>query len=175
MYSHISRIMFDSRINMRLFIFPRWLETKSQTHEEPGHFNNTRCIQSSFLVTEQRGRQSSLFITSKYCIESIATGWGWKYAFFSTISSYVHCHSFIFIVYCIGHVTDWRGQELITMSGRFDQELFRQLCVKYRPQSAHLVPPILLHLAKNHIIDKYDLSSLNTIISAAAPHTDTYH
>ena len=63
----------------------------------------------------------------------------------------------------------WRGQELITMSQRFDLELFCQLVQKYKPQRAHLVPPILLALAKHPIVDQYDLSSLTMIVSAAAP------
>jgi len=63
----------------------------------------------------------------------------------------------------------WRGQELITLSQRFDLELFCQLCEKYKPQRAHLVPPILLALAKHPIVDRYDLTSLKMIISAAAP------
>jgi len=55
------------------------------------------------------------------------------------------------------------------MSGRFDLELFCQLVEKHKPQRARLVPPIIIHLAKNPIIEKYDLSSLNMIVSAAAP------
>ena len=55
------------------------------------------------------------------------------------------------------------------MSGRFDLELFCQLVEKHQPQRAHLVPPILIGLAKHPIIDNYDLSSLSVIVSAAAP------
>jgi len=39
----------------------------------------------------------------------------------------------------------------------------------HRPQRAHLVPPIILGLAKHPIVDNYDLSSVNMIVSAAAP------
>jgi len=65
--------------------------------------------------------------------------------------------------------TAWQGQEIITMSGRFDLELFCQLVEKYQPQRAHLVPPILIGLAKHPVVDNYDLSSMLTIVSAAAP------
>lgn len=40
---------------------------------------------------------------------------------------------------------------------------------KYRISYAHLVPPILLGLAKHPVVSKFDLSSLHTIISGAAP------
>jgi len=63
----------------------------------------------------------------------------------------------------------WQGQEIITMSGRFDLELFCKLVQKYQPHRAHLVPPILVGLAKHPIVDNYDLSSLSMIVSAAAP------
>jgi len=62
----------------------------------------------------------------------------------------------------------WQGQEIITMA-RFDLELLCQSIEKHRPQRAHLVPPIIIQLAKNPIVDKYDLSSLSMIVSAAAP------
>ena len=63
----------------------------------------------------------------------------------------------------------WKGQTVITKSGRFNLEQFCQLVQEYRPERAHLVPPILLGLAKHPVVDKYDMSSLQCIISAAAP------
>jgi len=70
----------------------------------------------------------------------------------------------------------WKGQTVITKSGRFDLETFCRLVEEHRPQRAHLVPPILLGLAKHPVVDQYDLSSLNMIISAAAPLSkDTEH
>lgn len=62
----------------------------------------------------------------------------------------------------------WQGQEVITMS-RFDLEKFCEAVEKHRPNRAHLVPPIIIQLAKNPIVDNYDLSSLSMIVSAAAP------
>ncbi len=52
---------------------------------------------------------------------------------------------------------------------RFDLEKFCEAVEKHRPQRAHLVPPIIIQLAKNPIVDNYDLSSLDMIVSAAAP------
>lgn len=63
----------------------------------------------------------------------------------------------------------WRGHELITSSGRFDLEEFCSIVQEHKPHRTHLVPPICLGVAKHPVIDQYDLSSLKTIISAAAP------
>jgi len=78
---------------------------------------------------------------------------------------FFHIYAFtVSLMYC-----GWKGHTLITMSDRFDLEEFCKLVEQHRPQRAHLVPPILLGLAKHPAVDKYDLSSLQTIISAAAP------
>jgi len=63
----------------------------------------------------------------------------------------------------------WKGHPVVTMSGRFDLERFLELVEEHQPHRAHLVPPILVGLAKHPMVDNYDLSSLKCIISAAAP------
>jgi len=63
----------------------------------------------------------------------------------------------------------WKGQTIITNLGRFDLAHFCELVQEYKPERAHLVPPILLGLAKHPIVNNYDLSSMRMIISAAAP------
>jgi 4-coumarate--CoA ligase len=63
----------------------------------------------------------------------------------------------------------WKGNTVITNSGRFDLEQFCQLVEEHKPERAHLVPPILHGLAKHPIVEKYDMSSLRMIVSAAAP------
>ncbi len=60
------------------------------------------------------------------------------------------------------------GATVVTMP-RFDLEQFLQLIEKYKLTYMHLVPPIVLALAKHPLVDKYDLSSVRTIISGAAP------
>jgi len=62
----------------------------------------------------------------------------------------------------------WKGATLVTMP-RFDLEEFLRLLQDYRITRAFLVPPIVLALAKHPLVDKYDLSSLNTVLSGAAP------
>jgi len=61
-----------------------------------------------------------------------------------------------------------KGATLVTMP-RFDLEEFLRLIQDHRVTQAFLVPPIILALAKHPLVDKYDLSSLNTVLSGAAP------
>ncbi len=60
------------------------------------------------------------------------------------------------------------GVTTVVMS-RFDMEKFLQLVQQHKISWAHLVPPIVLGLAKHPIVAKYDISSLRSIVSAAAP------
>jgi acyl-CoA synthetase (AMP-forming)/AMP-acid ligase II len=60
------------------------------------------------------------------------------------------------------------GATIVTMP-RFDLEEFLGLLQEHRITRAHLVPPIVLALAKHPVVDKYDLSSLGHILSGAAP------
>lgn len=55
------------------------------------------------------------------------------------------------------------------MSDRFDLPHFCKLVEDHKPERAHLVPPIILGLAKHPIVDNYNMSSMNMIVSAAAP------
>ncbi len=60
------------------------------------------------------------------------------------------------------------GATIVTMP-RFDLEQMLKLIQDYRITFAHLVPPIVLALSKQPVVDEYDLSSLRTIFCAAAP------
>ncbi len=62
----------------------------------------------------------------------------------------------------------YTGATIVTMP-RFDLEQFLETIAKYGVTLAHLVPPIVLALSKNPIVNDYDLSKLNTIFSGAAP------
>jgi acyl-CoA synthetase (AMP-forming)/AMP-acid ligase II len=61
-----------------------------------------------------------------------------------------------------------QGATVVTMP-RFDMAQFLQLIAQYHITFAHLVPPIVLGLAKHPLVDQYDLSSLRAIVSGAAP------
>jgi len=61
-----------------------------------------------------------------------------------------------------------RGATIVTMP-RFDLEPFLQILQDHGVTRAHLVPPIVLALAKHPLVDNYDLSSLRLVLSGAAP------
>lgn len=52
---------------------------------------------------------------------------------------------------------------------RFELVHLLETLQKYQVTLAHLVPPILIALAKHPIVDGYDLSKLREIFSGAAP------
>ncbi|MFN2489208.1 MAG: 4-coumarate--CoA ligase family protein [Actinomycetota bacterium] len=60
------------------------------------------------------------------------------------------------------------GATIVTVP-RFELETFLQIMQDHGVTRAHLVPPIVLALAKHPIVDQYDLSRLNVILSGAAP------
>jgi 4-coumarate--CoA ligase len=63
----------------------------------------------------------------------------------------------------------WQGLQLVTMSKKFDLKKFCHIIQDYEPDRCHVVPPILLRLANDPIVDQYNLSSIRTFVSAAAP------
>jgi acyl-CoA synthetase (AMP-forming)/AMP-acid ligase II len=60
------------------------------------------------------------------------------------------------------------GATVVTMP-RFDLEGYLKLVEEHRATKAHLVPPIVLALAKSTLVERYDLSSLQLVNSGAAP------
>ncbi|HEX8719708.1 MAG TPA: 4-coumarate--CoA ligase family protein [Pyrinomonadaceae bacterium] len=60
------------------------------------------------------------------------------------------------------------GATVVTLP-RFDFEQLLKTMQDYRVTFAHLVPPVVLALSKSPLVDSYDLSSLHTIFSGAAP------
>jgi acyl-CoA synthetase (AMP-forming)/AMP-acid ligase II len=61
-----------------------------------------------------------------------------------------------------------QGGKVVTMA-RFDLEQFLQLSQDYKVTRAFVAPPIVLALAKHPIVDNYDLSTLQSVFSGAAP------
>lgn len=61
-----------------------------------------------------------------------------------------------------------RGDGIVSMA-KFDFEMLLGAVEKYRVTHLWVVPPIVLALAKNSMVKKYDLSSLRQIGSGAAP------
>lgn len=60
------------------------------------------------------------------------------------------------------------GAEIVFLP-KFEEHLFLRTIQKYKTNSAFLVPPLLLFLAKSPLVDKYDVSSLVVIGCGAAP------
>jgi acyl-CoA synthetase (AMP-forming)/AMP-acid ligase II len=60
------------------------------------------------------------------------------------------------------------GATIVTMP-RFELESFLRILEDWRVTRAELVPPIVLALAKDAAVERYDLSSLRVVTSAAAP------
>ncbi|MDQ2094566.1 AMP-binding protein [Rhodalgimonas zhirmunskyi] len=60
------------------------------------------------------------------------------------------------------------GGGLITMP-RFDLEMFLKLVSEWKTPRLWIVPPVALALAKHPLVDKFDLSHVRQINSAAAP------
>ncbi len=64
------------------------------------------------------------------------------------------------------------GATVVTMP-RFDLEQYLGMVQQYGVTILHLVPPIVLALAKHPIVDRYDLSKVRGAFSAAAPLSDS--
>lgn len=62
----------------------------------------------------------------------------------------------------------YTGSTIVLMP-RFDLESFLKAAQDYDVSLAHVVPPIVLLLAKNPIVDNYKLPRLRTLFSGAAP------
>lgn len=62
-----------------------------------------------------------------------------------------------------------RGRSRLAVMPAFDLSEFLDTIQKYRCTQAYIAPPIAVALAKHPLVDFYDLSSLHTVTSAAAP------
>jgi acyl-CoA synthetase (AMP-forming)/AMP-acid ligase II len=60
------------------------------------------------------------------------------------------------------------GATIVTMP-RFDLEQFLRLHQDHGATRSYVVPPIALALAKHPLVDQFDLSTLDTVMSGAAP------
>lgn len=60
------------------------------------------------------------------------------------------------------------GATIVTMP-RFEMESFLELVQKHRANRLYLVPPVIIGLAKSPLVDRFDLSSVQSIMVAAAP------
>jgi acyl-CoA synthetase (AMP-forming)/AMP-acid ligase II len=66
------------------------------------------------------------------------------------------------------HLPLYIGVESVTMA-EFEIAEFCSVIQRHKITYTYVAPPIVLHLAKNAIIDSYDLRSLRMMVSGAAP------
>ncbi|KAI8318164.1 4-coumarate-CoA ligase 2 [Martensiomyces pterosporus] len=79
---------------------------------------------------------------------------------------YFHIYALTLVL----HVSIAKGHTQVVMP-KFDLKRFCELSQQYKASVAHLVPPIILQLAKDPIVANYDLSNFVYINSGAAPLT----
>lgn len=60
------------------------------------------------------------------------------------------------------------GAAILIMQ-KFEIAALMELVQKHKVTIAPIVPPIVLAIAKSPLVDKYDLSSIRTVMSGAAP------
>ncbi|HXM35272.1 MAG TPA: AMP-binding protein, partial [Pyrinomonadaceae bacterium] len=65
----------------------------------------------------------------------------------------------------------YKGATIVTMP-RFELEEFLRAVEAHGVTMAHIVPPIVLALSSNPVVDNFDLSRLHTIFCGAAPLSD---
>lgn len=68
------------------------------------------------------------------------------------------------------HGSIYSGFTLVVVE-QFNIENFCKLVQEHKATFAYVVPPVVLLLSKHPIVDKYNLSSLRMLMSAAAPMT----
>ena len=68
------------------------------------------------------------------------------------------------------HQTLHRGIEVVVMPG-FDLELFLRTIQDHKITFVYVAPPVIVRLARDKLVDKYDISSVRMITSGAAPLT----
>ena len=59
-----------------------------------------------------------------------------------------------------------RHATIVTMP-RFDLEMYLRLCQDHRTRQMFVVPPVALALAKHPLVDDFDLTSTEVVMSAA--------
>jgi acyl-CoA synthetase (AMP-forming)/AMP-acid ligase II len=65
-------------------------------------------------------------------------------------------------------VSAYCGAKLVFLP-QFDLQRYLELIQEHKVSRGHVVPPIVLALAKHPMVDKYDLTSLECLMSGAAP------
>jgi acyl-CoA synthetase (AMP-forming)/AMP-acid ligase II len=76
-------------------------------------------------------------------------------------------HIYALIVVC--HCSTYRGDQVVVLP-KFDIKDYLNSVASYRINSLYIVPPIIIAMTKNKsLLDKFDLRSVRTIFTGAAP------
>ncbi|MFN2455927.1 MAG: 4-coumarate--CoA ligase family protein [Pyrinomonadaceae bacterium] len=114
------------------------------------------------------GLAKGVMLTHRNMVASIIQG---ETVGHTTANDVLICFLPLFHIYGLNVVLNLglrTGATIVTLP-RFQLEEFLQVMQDYGVTFAHLVPPVVLALAKNPIVDNYDLSKLKTIFCGAAP------
>jgi acyl-CoA synthetase (AMP-forming)/AMP-acid ligase II len=74
----------------------------------------------------------------------------------------------IYALVCLSLLAPFEGATVVVMS-KFDPAKFLTAVQTHRLTVLHVVPPVCVFLSKHPVVSKFDLSSVHTIFSAAAP------
>uniref|UniRef100_A0A914WG66 Uncharacterized protein n=1 Tax=Plectus sambesii TaxID=2011161 RepID=A0A914WG66_9BILA len=96
-------------------------------------------------------------------LPQIDPNWQWDKEVQLLFLPYSHIYGFFLMVNALV-----RGATAVVLR-HFDAHNYLNAIQKYRVRMLNLVPPILVFLAKHPIVSKYDISSVEFIMSGAAP------
>ncbi len=114
------------------------------------------------------GVSKGVMLTHRNCVANLAQIEGTEHA--STDDTLV-CVLPLFHIYGLQVILNYGlhiGATIVTLP-RFDLEQLLRVIEQHRVTMAHFVPPIMLALAKSPAVDDFDVSSMKTVFSAAAP------
>ena len=77
---------------------------------------------------------------------------------------FFHIYGMVVILFSSLHA----GSKIVSLP-KFEPELFLSAMEKHKTNIVNLVPPLLLFLAKHPLVEKYDLSCIDQIMTGAAP------
>ena len=77
---------------------------------------------------------------------------------------FYHIYGFTVIL-----AASWYQGSTIVCLPKFEPKAFLSAMDRYKVTVGYLAPPLVIFLAKHPLVDQYDLSSLNSVVSAAAP------
>jgi acyl-CoA synthetase (AMP-forming)/AMP-acid ligase II len=97
---------------------------------------------------------------------SVGTFYSWKEDKFLAVLPFFHIYGLTGLVHQMLH----RGIELVVMPA-FDLETFLRAVQEHKITFVYVAPPVIVRLARDKMVEQYDLSSIKMITSGAAPLT----